>query len=147
MSHHIEVDTYKGRYQLGDHYPLSVLCVNGAHTPAAPTSAPTVDIFDTSDNKVVTARAIPPKDENETGWFGEGLFLDSSFSAGQWCARYSYAISGTSYAKLDFFEIIAGGDSAGAYTSLEYYDRPHGKFLMGGREDGTLEANRNPYLA
>jgi len=147
MSHHLQHDFQTGRFQLGDHYPLLVQCMNANHTPAAPTSAPLVDIYDTADNKVVTARTIPPKDENVTGLFGQDLMLDSNFSAGFWCARYEYVVSAVTYVKLDMFEIVAGGDDAGAYTALHYYDKPHAKFLMGAREDGTLEANRNPYLS
>ena len=68
------------------------------------------------------------------------------FAVGTYCARITYAVSGTNMVQLQIFEVAAGGDARGAYTSLAWFDIPSSSYMIAGTESGTLEYQSNPSL-
>lgn len=148
----------RGRRQLGQFIHLTVSTVDGSGVPTNPTSAPTATIYDASNNKVLDARKMAPQGIARTGFFGLDLMLTSQasiglgggggteFASGQYVVLYKWTISGTERRTIDRFEILPGGNLQGAYTALEFYERPQADYLVGATEDGTVETRRGPYL-
>ena len=146
-----------GRLQLGQFIHLTVSTVDGSGVPTNPTSAPTITIYDSSDNRIINAKPIAPQGINRTGLFGIDLMLSCQstlgvgygsveFTSGQYVVLYKWTIGGTERRAIDRFEILPGGNCKGAYTALEFYERPQADYLVGATEDGTVETRRGPYL-
>jgi hypothetical protein len=133
-----------GRYQVGDHLPLFVQCVNSLGVPTDPTLCPTYVIYDNA-GVVAGSGQVPIRDAVVLdGWFGMPLRLLASLASGMYSIVYSYQISGVNYAEIQTFEIVGGGDAAGQVISLDQYRRPEAGHLMIEREDGTILSGRNP---
>lgn len=144
----IAIDHYYGRFMLGEHVGLSVQCLNASNVPTNPAAAPLLNIYNTAGTAVLTDadQKVPPKDVGKTtGLFEYSLFLDSQFSVGIFVVHFAYTIS-ASRARLGVFEVLAGGDDKGPYTSMHWYHPPHSKFIVGETADGTTEDRRNPYV-
>jgi len=135
-----------GRYRLGEYAYLTVQCVNASNVTVDPTAAPQVSIYAADGTEAVADQKVPPVSGRTTGLFAWSQFLDSSFSVGIYSAYFSYAIGGTNFASLAMFEVIGGGNAAGPYVALEYYQRPHADFVIGHSEDGTTELKRGAYV-
>lgn len=157
---------YRGRFQLGQFVHLSVQTTtsgdndagDGAVTPAVPDAAPTISIYDTDGDYVIKNKKIPLQSPQETTLFGVALMLEClstigpaygtvEFAEGErYVVLYKWQVSGSNYATLDFFDVIAGGDCRGAYTALEFYERPQADYMVGALEDGTVEKRRGPSI-
>ena len=42
------------------------------------------------------------------------------------------------------FQVVAGGDTKGAYSAMTYYEQPQASWIVGQTDGGLLEARRNP---
>lgn len=147
----------RGRRQLGQFIHLSLTTVDGSGVPTNPDTAPTITVYDTSDNRIINAKPIAPQGIGRTGLFGIDLMLSCQdtmgvgygtveFTTGQYVVLYKWTISGTERRRLDRFEILPGGNCKGAYTALEFYERPQANYLVGALENGEVEKRRGPYL-
>ncbi len=136
--------SYRGRFQLGTEVTLAVLTVNGSNLPSFPDAAPVVEVW-SSTGLVLAGRAMPVVDRyGTTGLFQLSTFLDARFSAGRYTAVYRYEVGSYEGLVEEVFEIVAGGDPAGAVIAMHYYDRPHAKFVVMQLDGGSLLARRNP---
>lgn len=139
------MNTYLGRYQLGDWLPINEECFTTAATEVAPTAHPTVSIYKANDTPVLDAAKLAPFDKpTRTGWFRTEVFLGSSYSTGRYHGLISWASGGSNYATQFCFDIVAGGNNSGTYIGLEHYRRPHADYVVGLLDGGTLEFRRNP---
>lgn len=145
--------SYLSRTQLGKHLGLRCVTLNSSRAAAAPTDCPTITIFDSSFTTVLAAKKIPAVDPGRyTGVFHYWLFvgnnphvpLEQPFAAGRYFVRYDWTISGTTYSKVDTFDVIAGGHQNGAVIAMEAFDRPHSRFMVMQLDNGHLVAGRNP---
>jgi hypothetical protein len=137
---------FRGRYRLGDLFPLSVWCRNAAGTPTLPDAAPRVRITD-ADGDFVLAQKIPIIDPDDiTGLFRYRLSLDSRFSTGTYHVSYQYEIGGTAYGKTEDLEIVAGGHTDGAGISMYYMRQSPKDFVLLQTDGGLLRKLRNPRL-
>lgn len=136
--------------QLGQFVMLSLFTESKTtkNTPATPDNAPTYSIYNSSGTAVISDKPMPKWGYGTTAQYGLDLFLNSTFSAGDYCAHMEWEEGGTANARIMPFTVQPGSPSSkGVYHSLFYYDRPHAKFLVGATEDGTLEYRRNPYIS
>lgn len=138
-----------GEYFQGEWVSVPLACSDTSDTESNPDAAPTVSIYKADDTPITGAddATIPPLAEGErVGFFNRDFQLDSNFSAGRYIVLVEYAVSGSNKADLHFFRVVSGGNANGAYIAMHYYPRPHGKYIVGQLDDGTLEFRRGPKL-
>lgn len=133
---------YLGPFRLGEEVSLVCQTVNGTGAVFAPTDPPTVRVM--AGTTLVETFSMPLAVDPQTGLFAYKLFLDSAYSTGVHEVSYKWVISGTTFQQLDRFEIVAGGNSKGAVTSVYPYFRPDANLLVRSTSSGELLAGRNP---
>ena len=137
---------YRGRYQLGQEIPLTVLTVNGSGTPTAPTEAPFYEVHNTS-GKVKSGKFMPVLDRfGVTGLFQANVRLDTDFSPGRYTVVYRWLAGSFQGVEYSSFEVVAGGDADGAVIAAFWYERPHADFLVQQLDSGKLVRGKNPRL-
>ena len=102
------MDGFIGFYAVGDSLAMYILCRNGSLVPTAPDAAPAYYIYDSSGN-LVTNSTLSASDHNSKTGFRRGAVTLSSgtgFAVGRYTVLYTYAISATSYAVEQFFQIV-----------------------------------------
>ena len=135
---------HRGRFQLGEHVPLAVLCRNSSGQPAAPDAAPQVDVYSDTTHPT-TGKAIPAQDKSlVTGLFTYRLFLGSGFVVGRYTVTYHWVIGANHGMQVDDFEIVGGGHEDGEVISMYFYDRPHADFIVQQLSSGKVVRGRNP---
>lgn len=140
---------YLGEYFLGEWVEIPVWCRAADGTETAPDAAPSLTIFKANDTPVTNhdGLTMPPLAEGKvTGLFQRDVQLGSNFSAGRYIVLVEYEVSSSAKADVHFFRVMAGGNASGAYVAMHYYPRPHGKYIVGQLDDGTLEQRRGPKL-
>ncbi len=134
---------YRGRKQLGSELFVGVLCTGANKKPAAPVTAPVMQVL--SSSGPVGSMSLPAVDANFiTGLFGYRLFLGALFAVGLYTVVYTYQIGATVYADQDTFEIIPGGDPNGAVVSLFPFLPGVNTFLIKQLDGGALVFGKNP---
>lgn len=140
-----------GRYQLGEYVRIPVQTRNASAAETAPSAAPTYTLYKANDTPITGHDTVtmPPKFLGLlTGWFESEIRLSSTFSAGRYNVLIEYSISGGhTGAEQHSFDVVAGGNANGAYIGLQWYPRPHAKFLVGLLDSNTLEARKNPKVS
>ena len=139
---------WAGRKRLGEFLTLGVSCVSPSNHRLAvtPDAAPQITILQPGGAVAVAARPMPAWGNGKVGQFGFGEFLGSAYAVGNYLALITYAVSGTHMVATRLFSVIEGGNAAGAYTSLAWYDRPEAQYLVGNLENGTLQYNSQPNI-
>lgn len=151
---------YLGRFQLGQFVHLSLITSNTAEeypdAPTAPDAAPTFSIYNSDGSKVITNKRMPLQHPSETALFAVDQMLACLSALGpaygtvefeegrSYFVRYEWLISTAAFARIDYFDVIPGGDCRGAYTALEFYERPQADYMVGALENGTVEKRRGP---
>lgn len=136
---------YAGNYQLGDLYPLQVLCT-ASDASVLPDDAPRAVVYDNTG--VVESTLMPVTDSrNTTGRFHFLVNLDGKYSVGYHWVLYQYYVSSTLHTKLESFEIVAGGDVNGSGISMEYFRRPPNDYVLVQSDTGVLYRRKNPEVA
>ena len=139
---------YLGRYFLGQtvHITIRTIDVNG--TPTLPDNPPYIDLR--SDSALVTQVQAPILDRYvATGLFVYPLRLNSSYTTGRYSATHHYYVSGgNAYHGLDvdYFEVVAGGDSDGVIVTQHYWQRPEAVYLIQQTESSNINLKRNPAI-
>jgi hypothetical protein len=134
----------RGRYQLGEEIPLSVLCVDADGAPANPSVAPHMDIYRGA-TQVLAGKLLPQLDPGgATGLFGLRLFLGADFSEGRHTVVYRYLTGSYLGQQTEEFEVVAGGHRDGAVLAMHWYERPHARFVVQQLDSGKLVKGRNP---
>lgn len=128
-----------GRFQLGQTVMLRVKCAS------LPDDAPYARVYGPSG--LVVVKQLPIEDKYATtGQFALPLYLDSSFSAGQYQVVFLYRISGALRTGQETFEIVGGGGADGGMISTYFYALPQADFVIAKRENGKITSGRNPSL-
>ena len=134
------------RYQLGERAEFTFQ-IDASQTPALPSSAPTLRIYNGSGAKIKEL-TIPPLDATEvTGLFQHFVPLNDDFVLGVYSWRASATVAGADWVENGMFEIVGGGGQDGAVTSLFFLENPavtHLLYQVDG-DDGILLA-RNPRI-
>lgn len=134
---------YLGRFQLGATVPLYLECTDGGTAPTLPDSPPQYKAF--LNTTVVEQHLMPIQDRYVvTGLFRSTLFLGRLYSVGMYSVVYYYSISGVAYMQTDNFEVVAGGDSAGAVVSTYFFARPEANYIVQSTEQSVVKRGRNP---
>lgn len=137
---------WRGRYQLGEEALIGLLTVDASGTPTFPDAAPICQVWSESD-VLVYSGAVPVLDRyGTTGLFQYSLFLGGAFAVGRYRVDFTYLLSGDAFMVSNVFEIVAGGDQAGAVQSLTWYHRPHGEFVVQQLSGGSVAKARNPRI-
>lgn len=136
---------YRGRYRVGDELYLGVLCVNAVGAPAAPTEAPTADIWTAG---VRTKAVLLPAVDRPAvvGLFAQRLFLGQDFAPGRYEIHYRYRAAGFPNVVTDTFEIAPGGDAAGSVVSMAGYKRPQATYVVHQLDSGRIRKGKNPRI-
>ena len=139
---------YLGRYFLGQTVHITVRTVDTNGTPTAPENPPYIDFR--SDSALAVQVQVPILDRYVvTGLFVYPLRFKSSFSTGRYSATHFYRVTGgNAYngMEVDYFEIVAGGDSDGAIVTQDYWQRPEASYLIQQTESGNINLKRNPAI-
>jgi hypothetical protein len=146
---------YRGRYQIGDEIPLSVLCTDHTGKPTDPDACPQLEIYGPT-GKVAGGwpgalngggQRMPILDPNATtGFFQSLVFLGSMFSVGQYTATSRWTVGSFNGLQCDTFEIVPGGSDKGNVVALDWYPRPQASFLFHQLDSGRIRPGRNPRL-
>jgi hypothetical protein len=128
---------------LGDRLGLALVCTN-AGIPALPDAAPTAAVYDSAGRHVVTY-SIPPV-RTEDAMFARAIHLGRLYVIGRYAARLSYAVAGLQRVGLVVFDVVAGGDPAGAVIAGYPFHRPQGEFHVLDLDSGELVRGRNPFV-
>ena len=84
-----------------------------------------------------------------TGLFVYPLRLNSSYTTGRYSATHFYRVTGANNyhgLDVDYFEIVAGGDSDGSIVTQAYWERPEASYLIQQTESGNINLKRNPAI-
>jgi hypothetical protein len=144
---------YLGTYELGQEVRLALQTTNGNDTPSFPLAVPTLQVWSSSANVTPSSTANTGNASmhvvdryQRTGVFAREIYLDSRFAVGFYRVYYFYLV-GTFYGvQVDYFEIIAGGNPAGAVVGMHHFSPPHAKFVVQHLDGGTIATGRNPYV-
>jgi len=126
--------------------PIGVQCTDGSGNPAAPDAAPTYRVYGTGSAALATG-SVPPKDPaNDSGFFEGFLRLGQLFSAGVYSVVYGWTTGsgGHTGGDLDTFEVLPGGDPAGAVIGMYFFPRPQANFIVQQLDSGAVRVGKNP---
>lgn len=137
---------YLGRARLGERVSIPLQTRGASLVPAAPSAVPTYSVYASDGTKIETDKKMPVLGVGGVGRFLAKQFLDGDYAAGFYCVRVEYTVSATVRVRLFFFQVLPGGNAAGAYRALTYYDKTGGDYLVGETDAGALEIRRGPYL-
>jgi hypothetical protein len=131
-----------GRYQVGHTIVLFLQCTDANETPAAPTDAPQVKLWD-PDGALVLAAKMPIFPQ-VTGLFYYNLFLTDAYEEGNWNVTFDYSVSTYHGFQSDNFEMLPGGHLDGHVVGMYHYRRPQADFLVHQTEAGNIRKGQNP---
>lgn len=135
----------RGRYQLGEDVPLALWCRDASGAPSAPNEAPSADIW--SSSAKIRTLYLPAQDRAVvTGFFSYRLFLNSSYAPGLYRVNYRYRIGSFHVLEQDQFEILPGGDPAGAVIAMFDFEKPDAVFIVQSLDSGRIVRGKNPRL-
>jgi hypothetical protein len=135
---------YRGRYQQGQEVPLGVFTRNASGAPTLPSAAPTYRVYNTA-GTLVDSGSLPIVDRfGTTGMFGMQKFLGQPYPTGVYYVAYQWTVSSVSYAELDSFEVLGGGNRRGGVVAMEFLRRPQADFVVQNCFDGSIVKGRNP---
>lgn len=135
---------YLGRYTLGQWVPLVAVTTNGAMTPSWPASVAVFSVYDGAGARVYSG-LMPPLDlARLPGSFSYLMRLGDTFALGHYVATITFALAGTTYSVENRFQVVAGGNPAGALVSLHSYQRPQADFVLGRLDSDQRLIARNP---
>lgn len=137
---------YPPRYQLGDLLPLNIWAVTVGGAQTLPDAAPTARIVAASDvTTAVKTISLPICDRyGALVRFHTMDPLDGDYSAGIYHIVYRYLHSTVANGHSETFEIVAGGDAAGAVIAAECVVDPHRASVLYCDDSGTIKVSRNP---
>lgn len=136
---------YLGRFRQGSYIPLCAQVLTSHLSPVWPDTAPTAYLY--SDSALVSSFKIPVTDfASATGLFSKSVLVDQPLPLGRYRVVYRWTVGGVAGAVMDSFEIVGGGDPAGAVISMCSYDRPEARYILGQLSGGRLAQGRNPKL-
>lgn len=137
----------RGRFQLGQDLVAYVLCTDAADRPAAPDAFPRVAVYSASGHHVLDVPMPIVERGIVTGLFTVRIFLDGSFSTGNYQMVFRWKVGSHHGGEVQFFEILPGGDISGQVIALYDYPRPSADHLIQQRTDGSIRKGRNPRRA
>lgn len=137
---------YLGRFAIGQEVVLPLHATDGSPGPVACTRAPGLKVFDGT-GTLVLADSMPSLDTvRSVGLFAYRLVLTASFAVGRYVVAFSYTAAGTARVKTAHFDVVAGGDAAGAVVSMYHLSRPQANTLVEKTAQGKRLLKRSPYL-
>ncbi len=138
-------DGYLGRYQVGQDVPLEIQCVDSNGAPSIPDAAPLVRLY--RDGAFLATRVLPIEtDGDAVGRFRGNYTLGNADEAGRYAVVYLYSHLGLPRGSSDIFEVVAGGDPAGAVIAGYSLPRPDGDFFLAHLAAGRIASGQTPYL-
>lgn len=104
---------------------------------------PQMSIFDDNGDFVVRDEDVPPV-PSVTGYHMGRRRLGPEFTVGVYEAAITWDDAGSTRGIRRRFEVVAGGDPAGAYVGLSFFDGRNSPYLVGLTDGGRLEARKGP---
>jgi hypothetical protein len=114
---------------------------------------PTITVFDDTGTELISGKTIPAVNKSRyVGQFHYRLFLGSNphvplakaFATGKYYVRHDWVIGGVAGMRLLVFDIVAGGNVSGQVIGMEWFERPHGGYLVMQLDSGQIVAGKNP---
>ncbi len=133
---------YLGNYTIGQEVVLPLHATDAGPSPVAQASAPSVKVFDASGSQIVSAPMAALDRPRSTGLFYYRLTLDAAFGPGRYLVEMAYG----GLAKMASFDIVPGGDPAGAIVSQYHLERPQANHLVQKTDGGKRFFKRGPHL-
>lgn len=131
-------------YQLGGWVTLPVF--TGTSWPldlSGDQSVPKLAILDANGDYVVRDEDVPPV-LNKVGYHMGRRRLGPEFAVGVYDALITWDDAGDTKGVTRRFEVVAGGDPAGAYVGLSFFDGRNSPYLVGLTDGGRVEARKGP---
>ena len=135
-----------GRFELGQEIVVPLLCTDGAGVAVVPDVAPAIAFYNGAGVKVLSDLMACRDRFGATGLFFYRRPLGSAFGSGKWSISMSWKAAGVARLRVFQFEIIPGGDAAGAVVSQYFFERPQAVYLVQHTDGGTRTFGRNPRL-
>jgi hypothetical protein len=135
-----------GRFELGQELVVPMLCTDGDMAAVVPDAPPAISVYDADGSKVLSALMACRDRFGATGLFLYRAPLGSAFSVGRWSIALTWKYSGVGRLRVFQFEIVPGGDQAGAVVSQYFLERPNANYLVQRTDGGTRTFGRNPRL-
>lgn len=135
---------FAGTYQLGDWVILPAF--TGTSWPldaGGDRSVPKLSIFDDNGDYVVRDEDVPPV-PSQTGYHVGRRRLGPEFTSGTYGAAITWDDVGSTKGVMRQFEVVAGGDPAGAYVGLSFFDGRNSPYLVGLTDGGLVESRKGP---
>jgi hypothetical protein len=127
-----------GRTQLGRELPLTVTTRDQFGTPTVPDTVPVAVILG-SNGVVVMQVQVPILSRTvQPGMFSEKLLLDGTFKLGRYFVLYQWTCGFYVGRDSDVFDIVGGGNDAGAVHSMHWVIQPHASFVYYETADGQI---------
>lgn len=135
-----------GRHQLGGWIPIHV--ATGTSWPvdsSGDRTIPTVMILDSNQDVVARGEEIPPSPD-ETGLFCLERQIGPEFATGRYTTvmQWNDGAAAINRALLGTFEVVPGGNSAGAYVGLHFYRGRNVDYVVGMTDSGLVESRKGP---
>lgn len=134
-----------GRFQAGDFVPLELVSTNGSMVSSEPTAQATAKIYDASGTLIATVSLQIRSRNRITGAFSNRWQVTTAAGTGRFMVVYEWAISGSTYRKVECFTVVSGGNEAGAIISQARMLTPQADYLIHETDNGALYWGRNPY--
>ncbi len=137
---------FLGRFQLGDIVPLFLLARTAGGTPSPVAAPPTVEVWSSAGDKVVS-KEMPIIDRyTYDGTFLLPVALGAGFVAGVYTVVYHFTIGSYYGIETANFEVMPGGHTDGTVVSMYFYERPQARFIVQQLDSGLMIQGRNPSL-
>lgn len=149
---------FLGRVQQGDWLRIPVWTADASGFKAWPTdgSANTVfpylwiiDPTKTHQMLILSEQpltAVDRFDSTQTGYHALQQRIGPELPVGVYYCYLQWQAASASYNRrqIHVFQVVAGGNTKGAYTSITFYEKPQASWIVGQTDGGLLEARRNP---
>lgn len=134
---------YLGSYQLGDRLGLGVQSAV-ALAPSPPDDAPAATVYN-ANRQAVASYLIPPADV-PAAYFAAAVHLDRRYHVGRYAILVTWVAASVSRSSAAVFDIVPGGDPAGAVIAGYAFHRPHAEYHVLDLDSGELVRGRNPFV-
>jgi hypothetical protein len=134
---------YLGQFQQGQTINLMLRATAYQGRIIVPDDYPVAKIY--KDAALIATVQLPVVDEANSV-FSLPLFLGLPFDLGRYIVSYRYSVGGFIGARVDYFEVIPGGDPGGTVISMFSYDRPEAGYVLSQLSCGKLISGRNPRI-
>lgn len=135
-----------GRFELGQEIVVPLICTDGNGVAVVPDLPPAIAFYNAAGVKLLTDLMACRDRYGATGLFFYRRPLGSAFAVGKGSISMTWKAAGVARLRVFQFEIVPGGDAAGAVVSQYFFERPQAVYLVQHTDGGSHTFGRNPRL-